>query len=206
VALELHDEIGQMLTSLNLNLEIISRSIEAGETKSSLHRQMDSIRAQVRQLLSQVRDLSLKLLPPMLEDLGLLPALVDHCQRYTAQTGIQVNLAHHGLERRLPAKLETAAYRIIQEALTNAARYAGVNEVEVRLWLTLDELGLQVEDQGIGFDLQQVENGRRSSGISGMRERAANCGGTLEIESSLGQGTCLTAEFPVHLVEKKSRA
>jgi PAS domain S-box-containing protein len=206
VALELHDEIGQMLTSLNLNLEIISRSFEAGETKSSLQRQMDAIRTQVRQLLSQVRDLSLKLLPPMLEDLGLLPALVDHCQRYTAQTGIQVNLAHHGLERRLPAKLETAAYRIIQEALTNAARYAGVNEVEVRLWLTLDELGLQVEDQGIGFDLQQVENGRRSSGISGMRERAANCGGTLEIESSLGQGTCLTAEFPVHLVEKKSRA
>ncbi len=197
LARELHDEIGQNLTSLSLNLEIITRSIEAGEKKSTLQMEMESIRGQVKGLLNQVRDLSLNLLPAMLDDLGLLPTLLDHCQRFTAQTGIQVKLAHHGLETRLPTQLETAAYRIIQEALTNVARYAGVDQVEVRLWATPYLLGVQVEDQGIGFDLQQIDSAHRSSGLPGMRERAANCGGTLEIETMPGVGTCLTAEFPL---------
>jgi signal transduction histidine kinase len=197
LARELHDEIGQNLTSLSLNLEIITRSIEAGEKSSTLQMEMESIRGQVKGLLNQVRDLSLNLLPAMLDDLGLLPTLLDHCQRFTAQTGIQVKLAHHGLETRLPTQLETAAYRIIQEALTNVARYAGVDQVEVRLWATPYLLGVQVEDQGVGFDLQQIDSAHRSSGLPGMRERAANCGGTLEIETMPGVGTCLTAEFPL---------
>jgi PAS domain S-box-containing protein len=197
VARELHDEIGQMLTSLSLNLEIIGRSIEAGVERPSLQEEVSRAREQVKQLLNQVRDLSLKLLPTMLDDLGLLPALLDHCQRFTAQTGIQVEVAHRGLGTRLPAKLETAAYRIVQEALTNVARHAGVKQADVRLWLTASELGIQVEDQGAGFDLQQVESNHRSSGISSMRERAANCGGSLEIESAPGKGTCLTVEFPI---------
>lgn len=205
VARELHDEIGQMLTSLSLNLEIVSRSIEAGRGKAAIQKEMNSIRAQVKQLLGQVRDLSLNLLPSMLEDLGLLPALLDQFQRYTTQTGIQVNLGHNGMERRFPAHLETAAYRIIQEALTNVARYARVPQVDVRLWATPTMLGLQVEDQGVGFDLQQVESAHRSSGIAGMRERAANCGGTLEIETLPGQGTCLTVEFPLDHSQPKKR-
>lgn len=205
VARELHDEIGQTLTSLSLNLEIISRSIEAGQEKEVVLEGMTGIRMQVKQLLEQVRDLSLNLLPSMLEDLGLLPALLDQFQRYTAQTGIQVNLAHHGLERRFPAHLETAAYRIIQEALTNVARYARVQQVEVRLWVTPSMLGLQVEDQGVGFDLQQVESAHRSSGIAGMRERAAGCGGKLEIETLPGQGTCVTVEFPLEHRQPKQR-
>ena len=197
LARELHDEIGQMLTSLSLNLEIINRSIESGEARSSIQKDMESIRGQVKLLLNQVRDLSLNLLPAMLDDLGLLPTLLDHCQRFTAQTGIRVEFAHHGLEARLPTHLETAAYRIIQEALTNVARHSGVKQVDVRLWATPYLLGIQVEDQGVGFDLQQVESAHKSSGLSGMRERAANYGGTLEIETMPGQGTCLTAEFPL---------
>ena len=197
LARELHDEIGQNLTSLSLNLELITRLIEAGEKRPTIQMEMESIRGQVKELLNQVRDLSLNLLPAMLDDLGLLPTLLDHCQRFTAQTGIRVELAHHGLERRLPVQLETAAYRIIQEALTNVARYARVDQVDVRLWATPYQLGLQVEDEGAGFDLQLVESGHRSSGLAGIRERAANCGGSLEIETTPGLGTCLTAEFPL---------
>jgi PAS domain S-box-containing protein len=197
LARELHDEIGQMLTSLSLNLEIVSRSVEAEVEKSSIRFELEATRWQVKQLLDEVRDLSLNLLPAMLEDLGLLPTLLDYCQRYTSQTGIQVNLSHRGLDKRVPPQVEIAAYRIVQEGLTNAARYAGVNEVDVRLWTAAEVLGVQIEDQGIGFDLPRIESEHRSHGISGMRERAANCSGNLEIDTNPGKGTCLTVEFPL---------
>lgn len=199
LARELHDQIGQMLTSLSLNLEIIIRSIQEDQEKFSLQAEMERIRGQVKQLLDQVRDLSLNLLPAMLDDLGLLPALLDHCQRFTAQTGISVNLTHRGLDDRVPAHVEAAAYRIVQEALTNVARHAETDQADVRIWATPQELGVQIEDQGVGFELAHVEHARRSSGISGMRERAANCGGNLEIETTPGQGTCLTVEFPLNV-------
>jgi signal transduction histidine kinase len=197
LARELHDEIGQMLTSLSLNLEIASRLVQVGEAKSSIQFELERVRWQVKRLLDEVRDLSLNLLPAMLDDLGLLPTLLDHCQRFTSQTGILVNLSHRGLAERVPPQVEIAAYRIVQEALTNVARHAAVNQVDVRLWATSQELGIQIEDQGVGFNLHQVESGHKSHGIAGMRERAANCNGNLEVETSPGMGTCLTAEFPL---------
>jgi PAS domain S-box-containing protein len=198
LARELHDEIGQMLTSLSLNLDIVSRLLQGSEANPGIHFELERIRRQVTQLLDQVRDLSLNLLPGMLDDLGLLPTLLDHCQRFTSQTGILVNLSHHGLEERLPALVEIAAYRIVQEALTNVARHAGVTSAEVRLWATPQLLGVQIEDQGAGFEPQKVEEAHRSIGITSMRERAASCGGKLEIESMPGKGSCVTAEFPLN--------
>jgi PAS domain S-box-containing protein len=197
LARELHDEIGQLLTSLSLNLEIAYRAVQANHSKTEVQSHLERIREQTKQLLEQVRDLSLNLLPSVLDDLGLLPALMDHCQRFTAQTGIQVNLTHRGLEQRVSENLEIVAYRIIQEALDNVARYASVKKVDVRLWATPAVLGLQVEDQGTGFDLTQIEKDHWPGGIAWMRERAANFGGYLEIEAAPGKGTCLTVEFPL---------
>ena len=197
LARELHDEIGQMLTSLSLNLEIVSRSVQAGEEKGGIQFELEITRQQVKQLLEEVRDLSLNLLPAMLDDLGLLPTLLDYCQRYTSQTGILVNLSHRGLDERVPPQVEIAAYRIVQEALTNVARHAAVDKVDVRLWATPHELGVQIEDHGAGFDMQKIESTYNSHGIAGMRERVATCGGNLEIETSPGFGACLTAEFPL---------
>ena len=202
LARELHDEIGQMLTSLSLNLEIISRSVQAGEEKSGIQNELEITKRQIKLLLDEVRDLSLNLLPAMLDDLGLVPALLDHCQRFTSQTGIQVNLSHRGLEERVPPHIEIAAYRIVQEALTNAARHADVDQVDVRLWATTKRLGIQIEDQGVGFDLQKIDNSYSSNGIAGMRERATNCGGNLEIDTRPGMGVCLTAEFPLTITNQ----
>ena len=133
----------------------------------------------------------------MLDDLGLLPALLWHFERYATQTGVRVNLKHSGMERRFATELETALYRVVQEALTNVARHAGVNEVTVRVWADQVALSVQVEDQGVGFDPRGDLVARGNGGLSGMYERATSLGGQLLVETALGTGTCLTAEWPL---------
>jgi signal transduction histidine kinase/DNA-binding response OmpR family regulator len=198
LACELHDEIGQKLTSSHLALEILARSVNQREISSSdLRTELSHIQEMISQLLKQVRDLSLDLRPALLDDLGLLPALLSHFDNYAALTDIKVNFKHSGLEGRFAPENETAAFRIIQEALTNVARHANVKEVDVRLWANEQILGLQVEDHGKGFDPQATQIARPSIGLSGMHERATLCGGQLEINSEPGVGTCLTAEFPL---------
>jgi PAS domain S-box-containing protein len=192
LARELHDEIGQLLTGLKLALEAGSRLGGDG-----LRSDLTEARAMVRDLTARIRDLSLRLRPTMLDDLGLVPALVWHFQRYTSQTRVYVAFEHRGVERRFPPEVETAAYRIVQEALTNTARHAGVAEVTVRAWLDQDLIGVQVEDWGTGFDAQRVLTRGASSGLSGMHERAELLGGRLVVDSAPGHGTRVTAELPV---------
>jgi signal transduction histidine kinase len=205
IACELHDEVGQALTGLKLLLGMSTR-LPADEVTASL----GEAQALANDLMARVRDLSLDLRPSMLDDLGLLPALLWHFDRYTAQTHVRVMFKHSGLERRRFApQVETAAYRIVQEALTNVARHAGVSEVTVRLWADQATLGVQIEDQGTGFDPEAVLAAGATTGLAGMRERAVLLGGQLTVESAPGTGTCVTAELPlghpVEEVEKKER-
>jgi signal transduction histidine kinase len=111
---------------------------------------------------------------------------------------VHVHFQHSGISgRRFPTHVETAAYRIVQEALTNVARYAGVKEVSVRLWCGVDELYVEVEDRGAGFEPDGMAAQNRSSGLAGMSERAALLGGQFKVESSPGAGTRLTAVLPL---------
>lgn len=192
IARELHDQIGQELTALKLVLATGARG-QTGTQPAYLEEAMTLL----DELMIRVRDLSLDLRPSILDDLGLLPALLWHFERYTAQTGVRVKLGHSGLERRFHSATETAAYRIIQEALTNVARHAEVAEVTVRVWVEEDRLGVQIEDQGKGFDPGAALASGASGGLRGMRERAGLMGGRLEIESSPGAGTRLIAELPL---------
>jgi PAS domain S-box-containing protein len=195
---ELHDEIGQMLTSLSLNCDIILKSLKGDEIDlPKITSEFKRTKKIVNQLVTQVRKLSLDLRPGMLDDLGLLPALLDHFERFSSQTNIKVQFKHHGVKSRYSSEVETAAFRIIQEALTNVARHANVSSVSINLWVDQGFLLLKVEDQGIGFDLEAIEKANTSVGISSMRERANLCGGELEIETTPGRGTCLTAELPL---------
>jgi signal transduction histidine kinase len=132
----------------------------------------------------------------MLDDLGLIPALEWHFQRFHKQTSIQVNFQHTPFPERLASHIETALFRIVQEALTNVARHANVKSVAVRLWLKDDQVGLQIRDGGRGFDAAKAQAARSSSGLAGMRERAELLGGRFILESS-PTGTCLTVELPV---------
>jgi PAS domain S-box-containing protein len=202
IARELHDEIGQALTGLSLVLEMATRASTNG-----IHANLAEAQSIVNQIMKQVRNLSLELRPAMLDDLGLMPALTWHMQRYMTQTGIQVDMKAKGLEgKRFPPAIETAAYRIVQEALTNVARYAHVKEVKVRVWSQDTALGLMVEDQGSGFDVDAALTSNRSSGLLGMRERAILLGGQLVLESTPGQGTRITATLPLQgFVERRMR-
>lgn len=148
------------------------------------------------ELIDQVRNISLDLRPALLDDFGLLPALNKLFERYTAQNGITVDFASQGIEGiRFGSEVETAIFRIIQEALTNVARHAGVSKVCVRLWVTTEgDVRLQVEDEGYGFDVQAV--GKTTNGLSIMRERAMLLSGTFAIQSEINQGTILMASIP----------
>ncbi|NJN65854.1 MAG: PAS domain S-box protein [Chloroflexaceae bacterium] len=193
IARELHDEIGQSLTGLHLLLEMTSRL----PTPETVGKNVQEARTLVNELIAQVREMSLNLRPAMLDDLGLLPTLRWFFQRYTTQTDIRVHFRHTGMEQRFASEVETVVYRLVQEALTNVARYAGVDEVTVRLWSDQDTIGLQVEDEGKGFDPEMAFAQATSSGLAGMRERVMLLGGDLVIESSPGSGTCVAAELPL---------
>jgi PAS domain S-box-containing protein len=192
LARELHDEIGQILTGLKLSLDLSVR-----DSQNDVLSNLEEAQQLVKDLTARVRDLSLHLRPTMLDDLGLLPALLWHFQRYTGQTNIQVNFEHGGLDRRLTAELETGIYRIVQEALTNAARHANVKEIRVSIRLHDDNLVLSIEDEGLGFDSTKVVAARASSGLSGMQERAVLLGGRFLVQSATGSGTRLLVEFPI---------
>jgi signal transduction histidine kinase len=193
VARELHDEIGQLVTGLKLLLET-SLHPSTGDEKRSL----DEALTLINDLMERVRQLSINLRPQMLDDLGLLTALDWHLKRYFKQTGIRVLFKHTPLPERLPPQLETAVFRIVQEALTNVARHAAVKEVTVRLWTNIERVGVQVEDTGAGFETEP-RFGRPSTGLSGMRERAELLGGEFTVESAVGAGTRLTVELPVNV-------
>jgi PAS domain S-box-containing protein len=192
LARELHDEVAQVLIGLNYTLELSRRS--GGSERDATLAQAQVL---VQELAREVRDTSLLLRPSMLDDLGLEPALLWHCRRYGEQAGLRVELEQAGLGRRLPAEVETAAYRVVQEALSNVARHAGVDRATVRVRAEGGRLHIAVEDRGAGFDPAAVHAAANGSGLSGMEERVALLGGRLVVESAPGSGTRLTVELPL---------
>lgn len=192
LARELHDEAGQLLTGLKM---VVERSLPLAP--EPVRERLNEAVELISLLTARVRNLSLELRPQVLDDLGLVVALEWHFQRYAKQTGIQVDFRHTPVPERLPLRLETALFRIVQEALTNVARHAQVSEVAVRLWVNAERVGLQVEDKGAGFDVEGALARRISSGLSGMRERAGLLEGEFTLESAGGKGTLLTVEFPL---------
>lgn len=192
IARELHDEIGQDLTGLSLRLLMI----DPHDSAEAIRIHVRETQRQVNHIMTQVRHMSLDLRPPMLDDLGLLPALQWHIKRYTEQTHIHVVLAHTDVEeRRFSPDVEITAYRVVQEALTNVARYAGVNTATVQVRVDARYLHVRIEDHGHGFDTTGTMY--TSSGLSGMRERVQLLRGELDIRSTPGDGTSVSAALPL---------
>jgi signal transduction histidine kinase len=154
------------------------------------------IQNSVTDIIERVREMSLNLRPSMLDDLGLIPTLKWHLDRFASQTGIHVNFNGPNSSERFPAEIETTAYRIIQEALTNVARHSRGNEAFVGLAVIDNALWIEILDKGKGFDVSSVLN-KPTSGLSGMSERAELAGGYLTINSYINQGTQIVAALPL---------
>jgi signal transduction histidine kinase len=196
IARELHDEIGQVLTAVKISLQTIQRLPEAAAVAHHLD---ESVKVAAH-ALQQVRNLSLDLRPSMLDDLGLLAALRWYAHRVGQRTGISVHVTADGLTGRLPQEIETACFRIAQEALNNVVKHAGASSVKVEIQHYEMDLVLCVVDDGIGMDVSAAReraSGGHSFGMLGMSERASLVGGALEIISAVGRGTEIIARFPL---------
>jgi PAS domain S-box-containing protein len=197
IARELHDEIGQSLTSLLVGLRLIgdTRTLKKAKT------QANQLRHITVQILDNLRRLARGLHPSILDDLGLAVALTRYAADYAQSYGIAVNVHTEGLDSsRLPSPVETALYRIAQEALTNIVRHATAKTV--RIVLERQPLGVQmiVEDDGSGFDVETTLRTSTASGhlgLYGICERATLLGGSVTIESKRGQGTTVSAQIPL---------
>ncbi len=192
LAMELHDEVGQMLTGLKLLLEN-RENADPPALQALCGRALEI----TTDLLARVRELSLDLRPTVLDDFGLLAALDWLFKRFEQQTALRVS---HNIdpfdERRFPKAIETAVFRLIQEALTNIVRHAGVQEATVTLNIEPDRLEVTILDSGAGFDPGQISPAR-STGLSAMRERVRLAGGDFHLQSAPGEGTLISARFPL---------
>ncbi len=194
IARELHDQMGQHLAALRLGL----KSLEGNPGQPGLLRRLQDLMNQVGK---EVHRIAMELRPTALDDLGLPTALRNYVEEWSERSGIATDLrAPDGEAERLPAHVETAVYRIVQEALTNVLRHARASRVSVIVERRADHLLAIVEDNGTGFDVDAAPapaRGPGNLGLLGMRERAALAGGTLEIESSPGKGTTVFARVPL---------
>ncbi len=190
LARELHDETGQALTSILLGL----RTVEEARGDEDLRAAVTEVRELVRSTLQDVRQLAVELRPTALDDFGLVPALERLTEAFGEQTGMAVTFGST-LGERLPPEIETALYRIAQEALTNVVKHARARSVSIVLGEKPDAATLVVEDDGGGFDPARPRDG--GLGLLGMRERMELVGGRLTVESRPGAGTTLVAEVPI---------
>jgi len=184
LARELHDEFGQTLTAVNANLWLIERQAPA-DAEALRHRAAETRRL-VARTLGAMRELSQLLRPSVLDTLGLMPSLDALVSAFREHHQIATSLAGDGLPERLPAELETALYRIAQEALTNVARHARAGRVRVALTAMGGELRLEIEDDGIGLAARNGATPPTGTGLVGIRERVRALGGQLILHGERG--------------------
>lgn len=195
LAHDLHDEVGQALTALKLNLQTMQRIADTSTVQNSLHDSFNILDT----LLARVRDLSLDLRPSLLDHLGLVPAIRWYTIRQAERAGLQAQVDADSLSQDLPADRAVVCFRIVQEAVTNVLRHAKATQLNVVLRTTDSGFDLIVKDNGVGFrvseSMTEVE-GRWAIGLVGMRERARALEGDIRIHSAPGRGTEVFARIP----------
>ena len=194
IARELHDEAGQALTALILNLEMAEHAAAPEEAA-----RLERLRGIAEHTLSELRTLIYELRPTILDDLGLGAAIRWMVKEVVEPTGLKVDLQLQGFDRRLPHQVETAIFRITQEAFNNMLKHAAASRARVAVEVNSREVTVTVEDNGKGFNPAAVPVSRagRGLGLLGMRERAELLGGVLEIDSVMGRGTRVHGVLPL---------
>jgi len=197
ISRELHDEIGQALYAIKFNLEMIDKDLL--ETTPLVRGRLGEAKSLSSQTLTAMRQLSLDLRPTMLDDLGLIPTLRWYIQNFSNRLNIYSNFEAMGFEEKLPPQIETAFYRIIQEALNNIAKHAQADRIEISFVQRDSKIFASIQDNGKGFDLDKVlhpESPERGFGIIGMQERVSLLAGQIDIQSRPSFGTLIHIEIP----------
>jgi len=194
LALELHDEFGQSLTALKMDLAWLHDHLPP--RSKGLHEKVDSALDLTNEAIQMTQRLASQLRPRMLDDLGLAAAIEWHVNEWSKHTRIKTKVNLPEEEWQLSPSLNTALYRVCQEALTNVARHAGASKVEVSLAREGDEVVLTVRDHGRGIDRAKI-TAPESLGLLGMKERVEQSGGKLEIQSAAGKGSTVVARVPI---------
>jgi len=190
IARELHDEAGQLLTSLLVDLQLLEK--EANKPKAIL-KIVEEMESSLNAVSENLHRVAMALRPASLDHVGLIAALRQHVESIGEKNGLMVSFRSKDFQERLPANVETVLYRIVQESLTNVVRHAQASRADVVLTVRNDKLVVIVEDDGIGFDPNSVSSGEHL-GLFGMRERAEMIEGNLVIESMPGKGTTIIVE------------
>jgi signal transduction histidine kinase len=193
LARDLHDTSGQAMTAIGLGLSVLRRECDCSDT---LRARVDDLQRLVAGVVEDLHRLSINLRHSTLDQYGLVPATEDLITSLREQTGIEVAFTVDGLAARLPEELETALYRITQEACTNIARYSAAAHASIAIRCEGNMVQVSIQDDGIGFDVAEALS-RNRLGLVGIGERADMLGGTFAIDSSPGRGTALMVEIPV---------
>lgn len=203
MARELHDELGQALTGMLMNLEAAEETL--GQDAQGPRERIARARSLATHSIESIRHLIQDLRPAALDDLGLVPAIRAFAEGRLGDRGIRLTLETSGLRDRLPPLVETAVFRVVQEAVTNIVRHAEARSARIRLERSGDRISVTVEDDGRGFDPAEVLHSpdrARALGLLGMEERVSLLGGSLRVESAPGRGTRVRAEIPLEPEEE----
>ena len=188
---ELHDEVGQALSAVLVELRNLSTGL-AGRSEDQSRRHVETIKGLVEGTVRVVRNMALLLRPSMLDDLGLIPALKWQAREASKSTGMDVAITAELDSDEMPDEYKTCIYRVVQEALHNCARHSRATKVRIRVEQAQDRLRLNIEDDGQGFDIEHT----KGLGLVGIQERVSRLGGTFDVQSRPGRGTTLSIELP----------
>ena len=188
---ELHDEVGQSLSAVLVDLHNLTSGL-AVRSADALRSEVESIKSLVESTIREVRNMALLLRPSMLDDLGLIPALKWQARESSKRTAMDVSVATELESDDLPDEYKTCIYRVVQEALHNCERHSHATTVRVRVQQEPGRLVLKIQDDGKGFDIQQM----KGMGLLGIQERVAQLGGRVNVHSKPGNGTILVVEWP----------
>jgi PAS domain S-box-containing protein len=194
MAREIHDELGQQLTVLKMDVSWLNKRI--GHSDDPIRQKLKSLTEMLDGTVKTVRRISAELRPSLLDDLGLIAAIDWHLKEFEKRSGVETEFEEPSLDLAVPDTVKTGLYRIFQESLTNVARHADSHKVKVSLHQDNQHLVLSIADDGIGFEKQTTKD-KRTWGILGMKERTEMMGGTYEISSQPGKGTVVIVSVPV---------
>jgi signal transduction histidine kinase len=199
VARELHDDTSQALAALGIEIDLALQACDG--TGAEVGRRLYGVRRLVDRMHQELHRLIVNLRPSVLDDLGLAAAIRWLAEHHLTHAGITVRCEIAGLDDRLPPEIETATFRVVQEALVNIARHSQAESVLIQATATGDAVEIDIEDDGVGFDaaaLTWSPDSLRGAGLLGMRERVDILGGSLEVDSTPGSGTRIVVRIPAH--------